>query len=149
MNNVVKTVIASVAASLITAIITTIVAGTWTEGHKFLTKIKNLESQIEDIKSEALSIQMGEASPPQGKLKGGYGRKESKICPTFNEPFKEKPTIKAGFTKLDVSVSKDVQRIELSVKEVTKTKFCIYFQTWEENQVFDVRAFWIAVGKKN
>jgi hypothetical protein len=76
------------------------------------------------------------------------GPREIYVPVTFDHPFTRQPTVIVSLHKLDLGdVAANIHRIAVRAENVDLQGFDLYFETWEDSQIYDAGASWIAVGE--
>jgi hypothetical protein len=67
---------------------------------------------------------------------------------TFDRPFTRQPTVIVSLHKIDLGdVAANIHRIAVRAENIDLQGFDLYFETWEDSQIYDAGASWIAVGE--
>jgi hypothetical protein len=67
---------------------------------------------------------------------------------TFDRPFTRQPTGIVSLHKIDPGdVAANIHRIAVRAENIDLQGFDLYFETWEDSQIYDAGASWIAVGE--
>jgi len=80
-----------------------------------------------------------------GLMWTGEGPRELRRIVTFDEPFREKPSVMVSLSMWDID-QKHNPRMDISADMVTPEGFVIVFRTWGDTRVARVRADWMAIG---
>lgn len=76
------------------------------------------------------------------------GLREISVPVKFDFSFTGPPKIIVSLRKIDLGDSKArIHRISVSAQNVGRDGFDLYFQTWEDSQIYDAVATWTAVGE--
>jgi hypothetical protein len=110
---------------------------------------------INPIKGATQMVQIGEVDFPQKHPKAHEfydgkhtGRREIDVSVTFDPPFTRQPKVVVSLQKIDLGdVAANIHRIAVRAEEVSLQGFNLYFETWEDSQIYDAIASWIAVGE--
>jgi hypothetical protein len=118
--------------------------------------VRELPERIADrVRSASRRIQMGEVRFPRadprarefydGKHKG---TREIYVPVTFEAPFSKPPRVTVSLQKIDAGdVRANISRISVRAADVGFNGFNLYFETWEDSQIYDAVAAWIAIGE--
>jgi hypothetical protein len=76
------------------------------------------------------------------------GRREISVPVTFDLPFTRQPRVAVSLRKIDLGdVQANIYRISVRAENVRLSGFDLYFETWEDSQIYDAVASWIAVAE--
>jgi hypothetical protein len=118
--------------------------------------VRELPERIADqVRSASCRVQTGEVRFPRadprarefydGKHKG---RREIYVPVSFDSPFSKQPKVTVSLQKIDTGdVRANINRISVRAADVGFNGFNLYFETWEDSQIYDAVATWIAIGE--
>jgi hypothetical protein len=113
-----------------------------------------LEHGIRAILGDTQMVQIGEVHFPKDDSEakkfsdGSKGRREISVSVTFERPFTRQPKVVASLQMIDLGdVAANIHRIAVRAEEVGLQGFKLYFETWEESQIYNAIASWTAVGE--
>jgi hypothetical protein len=118
-------------------------------GNRFFQKFPKTEPTFSQI------VRIGEVHFPREnpEARAFYdvihkGRREISVPVTFDLPFTRQPRVVVSLGKIDLGdVRANIHRISVRAGNVRLNGFDLYFETWEDSQIYDAVASWITVAE--
>ncbi|MCI0641514.1 MAG: H-type lectin domain-containing protein [Gemmataceae bacterium] len=110
---------------------------------KKITRMDNRWVRIGDVR-------FPKSHPKAHEFYGGKhkGRRELSVDVKFDVPFPAQPKVIVSLQKIDLGDPRaNIHRISVRAEDVRRDGFVLVFETWEDSQVYDAVASWIAVGE--
>ncbi len=80
-----------------------------------------------------------------GAMWAGHGDRECRFAVTFDEAFKEIPSVFVSVGMADLDHKHNI-RVDIHADAITKSGFEIVFRTWGDTRIARIRADWMALG---
>ncbi|KYR00154.1 discoidin II [Tieghemostelium lacteum] len=93
-------------------------------------------------------VQVGSVSIGNRDLNSGSGLRETIRRVTFDKPFTKIPMVSIGCSLVDATGDGQQMRWNITTKNIQCTGFDMVFSTWCNNQIYDLRAEYTAVGQQ-